>query len=259
MRSQELLQFYRQASQQTLVVVDVETTGSLAWRDRITEISVLQASLADGVIDQQTSLLNPGVAIPPPIIALTGISQAMVNAAPPAAEVLPGFLPMLSQGLLTAHNISFDYPFLQSEYARLEIPFDRPSDERLCTVELSRLLLADLPSRSLPKLVEHFGFDVGRSHRAEADTMACWLLAKHLLTLLQTESDDVLLQKFGQQSIPLKTVAAMLGCSPRVARSQLAAAGIAGRAVGRGRSQTWMYRRAVVEAFVDQHGDRPIP
>lgn len=252
MRSIELLAHYRQLSRQCFTVVDVETTGKYASNDRVMELSVLQASLEDGVLRQQTNLINPQVLIPARIIQFTGISQAMVAVAPIAAEVLPNYFSWLNQGILTAHNIEFDYPFLQAEYRRLDMEFERPEAEQLCTVQLSRLMLPDLPSRSLPKLVQHFQFQVGRSHRAEADTLACWLLTKHLLTEILQEEDTVLLARFARQWMPLKYAAQLLGNSLQESKQRLDAAGIASRFVGRGKSGTWMYRRGDVEQVLEQ-------
>ena len=189
MLSTELLAYYRRISQGLLTVVDVETTGHRPPLSRVIEVSVLQATLAEGIQQQQTHLLNPQVKVPASITRFTGISQAMVDAAPISADVWHEYLPLLNTGILTAHNLAFDYGFLKSELNFVDVPFSRPEDEQLCTVILSRLMLPDLPSRSLPNLVEHFGFDVGRSHRAEADTLACWLLAERLLTEIQQESD----------------------------------------------------------------------
>ncbi|MBF2002766.1 MAG: 3'-5' exonuclease [Synechococcales cyanobacterium M58_A2018_015] len=245
--STELLAYYRQASQQVLTVVDVETTGRFAWSDRVIEISVLQATLADGIQHQQTSLINPQTAIPAKIAQFTGISQAMVTAAAVAADVLPEYLPLLNQGILTAHNLEFDYPFLQAEYRRLGTDFSRTPQDQLCTVRLSRLMLPDLPSRSLPNLVRHFQFPVDCSHRAEADTLACWLLAERLLQQILDETDEVLLARFAQQWLPLKEAAKLLNCPTRQGRVILEAAGIPHRLVGRGQSSTWMYRRGDVE------------
>jgi DNA polymerase-3 subunit epsilon len=171
----------------------------------------------------------------------------MVEAAPTAAEVFPTYGDLLNTGILTAHNIEFDYPFIRAEYARLGVKFDRPETEQLCTVQLSRLMLPDLPSRSLPNLVKHFNFNVGKSHRAEADTIACWLLAERLFTEILNESDDVLLAKFSRQSLPLKYAAKLLGCSSQEAQTQLSAANIPSRFVGKGSRGTWMYRRGDVE------------
>ncbi len=254
--STHLLQFYRQVSQQPFTVVDVETTGSKPPQARVIEISVLEATLSQGILAQQTYLVNPDVRVPPPITRFTGITQAMVDAALSSQQVWQACLPALSQGVLTAHNLEFDYKFLQSEYARLAVAFERPPQARLCTVILARLMLPDLPSRSLPNLVRHFGFDVGRSHRAAADTKACWLLLERLITEIINESDEVLLPRFAQQWISLKDTAEILGCTGRQARSHLAKAGIEPRLVGR--YKTPMYQRGIVEQFYWQHWQQMI-
>ncbi|HEY9889265.1 MAG TPA: 3'-5' exonuclease [Candidatus Obscuribacterales bacterium] len=246
LRSQELLAFYRQVSTSLLTVVDVETTGSLPYQGaRVIEVSVLQGSLADGIVHQETHLINPGVRVPPMITRVTGITQAMVAQGVFPEAVWPDCLERLEAGILTAHNLEFDYAFLQSEYRHLDHTFGRQAHEQLCTVLLSRLLLADLPSRSLPNLVQHFKFDVGPSHRAGADTRACWLLAEMLLKQIQQEEDEVLLRQFGQQWIRLLDAAAMLQCSTRKAEQILTAAAIEGRFSKR--KNRPLYRRGDVE------------
>ena len=199
MSSTDILAYYRWAASQPLTIVDVETTGYPNARNRVIEVSVLQASLADGILMQRTDLINPEQFIPGQIVRFTGITQTMVDGAAIAAEVLPNYWTMLNQGVLTAHNLSFDYRFLQIEFQRLGMKFACPATRQLCTVKLSRLMLPELPSRSLPNLVRHFRFNVGRSHRAEADTLACWLLAQRLLTEIMNEDDDVLLARFAWQ------------------------------------------------------------
>jgi DNA polymerase III subunit epsilon len=243
--STDLLASYRQISQQQFTIVDVETTGYKPENSRVIEISILQASLAAGIQHQETHLINPGIAIPAKITELTGISQAMLVEAEDPESVWQNCLPLLNTGIFTAHNLSFDYGFICSEFRHLGITFSRPPDVRLCTVILSRLLLPELPSRSLPNLVQHFGFDVGRSHRAAADTQACWLLAKHLLTEIQTTADAELLSRFAQQWLTLGDAAAIMNCSGKQARSRMAQAGIEPRIVGR--YNTAMYRRGDIE------------
>ena len=250
MLSTELIAHYRRLSQQLFTVVDVETTGRYSWDSRVTELSVIQATLADGVKHQQTALVNSQTQVPAKITQFTGITQGMVDSAPPAAEIYPQYLPLLEQGVLTAHNLGFDYPFLQAEYARLGTKFIRPESDQLCTVKLARLMLPELPSRSLPNLVQHFQFPVSESHRAAADTLACWLLAERLLMQLLDEPDATLLTRFGRQWIPLREAAAILGCPQVEARTQLDGAGVASRFVGKGRGGTWMYRRGEVERLV---------
>lgn len=249
MLSTNLLNYYRQLSQQLLTVVDLETTGLYPSDSRVIEISVLQATLEGGIQSQETTLINPQTRIPSKITQITGISQEMVERdGAIASNVFPHYLPLLNSGTLTAHNIEFDYPFLQAEYQRLGIIFERPVEQHLCTVQLSRLMLPDLPSRSLPNLVRHFGFQVSASHRAEADTLACWLLAKQLLTEILNEPDEAVLLRFAKQWLPLREAAKMLNCSQPKAKAMLAI--VPSRQAGR--SGTLMYQRGDVERVLDE-------
>ncbi|MEO1132148.1 MAG: 3'-5' exonuclease [Cyanobacteria bacterium J06639_1] len=253
LRSRALLKRYQDLATELLTVVDVETTGSRAGSDRVIEISVLQARVGKEVVHQQTHTLNPGVPVPYRITQFTGITQAMVDEAPASDTVLPDYLPLLTEGVLTAHNLQFDYGFLQQEYQRLGVTFARSPASQFCTVKLSRLMLSHLPSRSLPKLVQHFRFDVGPSHRAEADTLACWLLADMLLTELLNESEADLLARFAQQKIAIDTAARMLGCSPEEAYLQLDRASI--QPLYTNRRGTAFYRREAVEQFCDRRSE----
>lgn len=250
MRSIDLLHHYRRVSQQQLTVVDVETTGYTPPNGRVIEIAILHATLQSGIQQQETYLINPEVSVPEHITRFTGITQAMVDQALLSTEVWQRVFPLLDMGVLTAHNLAFDYSFIKTELAAIGLPYMRPPEAQLCTVQLSRLMLPDLPSRSLPNLVRHFQFPVGRSHRAEADTIACWLLAERLLTEIQQEADEVLLERFAQQRIPLGEVATILGCSGKQARALMSQAGIEPRLVGR--SKTPMYQRGIVEQVLNQ-------
>lgn len=241
----DLLAHYRRIAASQLTVVDLETTGHKPPRSRAIEISVIQASLKDGIQYQRTHLINPSAWVPYKITEITGITQEMVNAAPPSEEIWQTYLPILSEGILTAHNVSFDYPFIRSEYKRLKIPFHKAESDLFCTVALSRILLSELPSRSLPNLVQHFQFPVGESHRAEADTLACWLLAERLLKEIANEDDEAVLAKLGEQLLPVSEAAKMLGCSQTVARTRLLEAGIEPY-VSR-RSGAYLFRRSAIE------------
>ncbi len=208
MTSPQILAYYRKISTEMFTVVDLETTGGRGNFDRIIEISVLQATLEGGIQNISTNLINPQIPVPAQITRFTGISSEMVETVLPAAKILPNYLPRLQTGILTAHNLSFDYGFLGAEYRRIGVDFR--ADFQLCTVELSRLLLPDLPSRSLPNLVKHFGFRVGKSHRAEADTMACWLLLELLLRQILTTNDQEILDIIGRQWLTQKDAMAIL-------------------------------------------------
>ncbi|MFK7934884.1 MAG: exonuclease domain-containing protein [Saprospiraceae bacterium] len=158
-------------------IIDVETTGGRAARDRITEIAVV---VHDGtkVVDTFESLVNPETRIPYGITQLTGISQEMVDDAPKFYEIARKIVELTEGAVFVAHNVRFDYSFIREEFKRLGFTFTR---KQLCTVRLSRKAFPGLPSYSLGKLIKHFGINVNDRHRAMADTMATVELFEKIL------------------------------------------------------------------------------
>ena len=148
-----------------LAFVDLETTGSTATTDRITEIGIVEVD-ADGTVREWQQLVNPGIHIPPFIEQLTGISNAMVAEAPPFEAVAAEALKRLQGRLFIAHNARFDYGFLKSEFQRLGITF---RGSMLCTVKLSRALFPEHKRHNLDSLIERHGLQAAARHRALAD------------------------------------------------------------------------------------------
>lgn len=155
-------------SKKTYAIIDIETTGGRANRDRITEIGI---AVHDGeqVIDQFESLINPERTIPYNITKLTGITQEMVEDAPKFFEVAKKIVEMTQGCVFVAHNVRFDYNFIREEFKRLGYTFSR---RQLCTVRLSRKTFPGLKSYSLGNLIKHFNISVKDRHRAMADVMA---------------------------------------------------------------------------------------
>ncbi len=98
--------------------VDLETTGTDASRDRITEIGIVCMEGARRSCEWST-LVNPGVAIPPEIQRLTGIDNAMVRNAPDFSTVADQLRERLDGHVFVAHNARFDYGFLKASFRRL--------------------------------------------------------------------------------------------------------------------------------------------
>ena len=74
----------------------------------------------------------------------------MLKNAPKFYEVAKRIVEITEGCVVVAHNAQFDYRILTTEFKRLGFEFDR---ETLCTVELAKTLIPDLPSYSLGKLV----------------------------------------------------------------------------------------------------------
>src|SRR5256885_15364738 len=92
----------------SLAFVDLETTGTRAARDRITEIGIVRVDAgADGGaphVTEWSSLVNPGIAIPAAIVALTGITQSMIADAPTFAALARDVAERLRGCVFVAHN-----------------------------------------------------------------------------------------------------------------------------------------------------------
>jgi DNA polymerase-3 subunit epsilon len=170
---------------QPIVMLDFETTGlSPVMGDRITEVAALR--IVDGeVVERYVSLVNCKVRIPAFITGLTGITQAMVDRAPPVAEVLPQLLDFIGSDALSAHNASFDEKFLLAEAANLNLAARHQS--LVCSLKLSRRVFPNLPSYKLGQLSGQLGIRFkSAAHRAESDAeVAAQVLihiGKHIAT-----------------------------------------------------------------------------
>lgn len=162
-----------------IVMLDFETTGlSPAAGDRITEVAALR--IVNGEIAERfVSLVNCNVRISSFITQLTGITQAMVNAAPPASEVVPELLRFIGSDALSAHNASFDAKFLLAESRLLGLA---PQHEHLiCSLKLSRRIFPGLRSYQLGALASGLGIRFrSAAHRAEADAEVSAQLLLHI-------------------------------------------------------------------------------
>lgn len=158
-------------------IIDIETTGGQYNEEGITEIAIYKF---DGheVVDQFISLVNPEKPIQPFVVKLTGINSAMLRSAPKFYEVAKRIIEITEGTILVAHNTSFDYRILQTEFRRLGFDFKKPT---LCTVELAKKIIPDLPSYSLGKLVRSLGIPMADRHRASGDAMATVKLFKMLM------------------------------------------------------------------------------
>lgn len=164
---------------QPIIMLDFETTGlSPAMGDRITEVAALR--IVNGqVTERYVSLINCNARIPSFITALTGISQQMVDDAPPVRRVLPELLDFIGNDTLSAHNASFDEKFLIAEADRLGLA---PAHQALvCSLKLSRRLFPGMPSYKLGVLSSQLGIRFrSAAHRAESDAEVGAELLNHI-------------------------------------------------------------------------------
>jgi DNA polymerase-3 subunit epsilon len=149
-------------------IVDIETTGSYASANGITEVAI---HVFDGnkVVKKFESLINPLQPIPRYIQSFTGITDEMVASAPQFDEVAEDIFNILNENIFIAHNVNFDYSFLKSHLLRAGHDL---KSKKLCTVRLSRRIFPGFPSYSLGNLCRSLEIDINNRHRAGGGSTA---------------------------------------------------------------------------------------
>ena len=158
-------------SDATFVVVDLETTGGAPVDAGITEIGAVRIRGGE-ILGEFSTLVNPGMPIPPFVAALTGITDALVATAPRLGAVLPAFLEFLGDAVLIAHNAPYDVGFLKGACAKLDRPWPGPTV--LDTARIARVALHrdEVRNCKLGTLAAHFRAAVTPTHRALDDARA---------------------------------------------------------------------------------------
>jgi DNA polymerase-3 subunit epsilon len=154
----------------TFVVFDLETTG-VSDEDTITEFGAVKVRGGE-VLGEFATLVDPGRGIPPEVVALTGITNAMVYTAPRLDAVLPAFMEFIGGAVLVAHNAGFDVNFIRKACERHGYRWPKPAT--VCTVQLARRVLTreEAPSCRLSALAELFHASTKPNHRALSDARA---------------------------------------------------------------------------------------
>src|SRR4051812_7128943 len=152
------------------LVVDTETNGLGGDRCELTEIGAVLVGGGE-LHDRWETLVPVRTPLSRGIQRFTGISQQMVDEAPPAEVTLPQLAEQLDGRVLVAHSAAFDRRVLAQAFSRAGGAWRDPPT--LCTVALARQLHPLARQRKLRPLAESLGIEVEVSHRALADAETC--------------------------------------------------------------------------------------
>ncbi len=182
-------------------VLDFETTGTSTKNSRVIEVGIVHVKNLK-IVDTFRTFINPGSPIPSFITELTGITDYEVSSAPYFEDAADDILKFIGDKILTAHNLPFDYKFLQHELNLADMR--TPPNETLCTLKLARKLYPSLPSKSLGALTNHFRLRNKNVHRALGDaTVTAKILIRFLKELREEhglETIDEVLKFQGRPS-----------------------------------------------------------
>ena len=160
------------------VLFDLETTGISCQTDQVIEISAVKV-IGGKVVDEFSTLVNPGVPIPPGASNVNGIYDDMVKDAPIFETALSDFLEFAEDYVFVGHNIHrFDMRFIwrdAEKYWGKTI-----GNDYVDTLEISNMYLPELHSHTLVDLACHYGIDSDGAHRALNDCRMNQQVFEHL-------------------------------------------------------------------------------
>ncbi|MFL2028937.1 helicase C-terminal domain-containing protein [Loigolactobacillus zhaoyuanensis] len=183
-------------------IVDLETTGtSVKNGDRIIQFGCALVQHGQ-VIDQIALDINPEREVPPTILQLTHLTARRLKVAPYFEDVAPTISRLLRETIFVAHNVNFDYPFLDAELQRVGQPALKLA--AVDTVELAQILLPTAVSYRLSDLTQLLAIEHTNPHQADSDAL---VTAQLFIALSQRLAN-----------LPLVTRQALAKCATRSAR-----------------------------------------
>jgi DNA polymerase-3 subunit epsilon len=153
-----------------LVAVDTETNGRGGGGCELTEVGAVLVGGGE-LHDTWESLVGVQAPLSRGIERFTGITQAMVDSAPPPAEVLPELADLIRGRVMVAHNAAFDRRVLTEAFERAGLHW--PDPPVLCTVSMARRFAPLVRQRKLASLAGALGIEVDAVHRALPDALTC--------------------------------------------------------------------------------------
>ncbi len=162
-------------NQDTLCVLDLETTGFKPENSEIVEIFILKVK-DNVIIDEFYSMFKPNGKITNSDIH--GITNRKVRNSPTIKEANDEIINFLGNSTLVGHNLdNFDLKFLNYHLSKTL------DNKTLDTLKISRKVLGDkVENHKLDTLAKYFGVNPP-THQARDDVMATFEIYKKLLSI----------------------------------------------------------------------------
>ena len=160
------------------IAFDVETPNSR--NDRMSAIGITVVEEGE-IVENFYTLVDPECEFHYYNVALTGITPSMVRGKPTFPELWEKIEPIMSSGMLVAHNAHFDMSVLAKCLRDYGIAWKRRADY-CCTCQMAKRLMKGLPDHKLNTIC--YELDIALEHHdAGSDARACgeilrWLSAR---------------------------------------------------------------------------------
>lgn len=166
-----------------LVVFDVETTGiDASAGHRVVEVAAIKVSKSV-VTSEFRELVNSGVPVGDTVDVHGYTDEYLRKHGKPPEEVFPKFRDFIGEDILVAHNLPFDWSFVNSELAHLGMP--PLQNTTIDTLDLAERLLPHLPNRKLPTVCQHFEIPLDDAHHALPDVNGTWRVLEELSRMVE--------------------------------------------------------------------------
>jgi len=164
----------------TYVILDLETTDKDKNTCGIVEFAAVLIK-NNIVLDQLSTLINPGKTISKGAQKVHHISQADVKHSPSIEEFWPRLLEFIGDSILIAHNgYNFDFPILD-RFSR-QISGKKLSNSRIDTLVIARNLFPG-ETNSIDALMQRFNLQVENRHRALDDVLVLGKIMENLQSI----------------------------------------------------------------------------
>ena len=163
------------------VILDTETTGLSADKDRIVEIACIELSNHIPTKNIFHTFINPETKVSADAFSVHGYSDEFLSNKPKFKEIVKNFLDFIKDKKLVIHNADFDLGFLNNELRRLNIKPILKSDV-VDTLQIARSKFPGV-GNSLDALCKRYKINVEAREKHSA-LVDCHLLSKVYIELI---------------------------------------------------------------------------
>ncbi|MDR3256901.1 MAG: 3'-5' exonuclease [Endomicrobium sp.] len=171
-----------------LVFLDIETTGLDPVKGaKIVEIAMLK--VCNGIEEKYESLVNPGQTIPVECSKIHFIYDDMVRSSPSFSNIAKDVVSFMGNNIVVCHNASFDLFFVCRELYQAGVFIK--DIYYIDTLKLARLYFS-FDSNKLGTIANTIGVEVELSHRAMADVLTMFSVAKYMFANIYRKGIDTI-------------------------------------------------------------------
>jgi DNA polymerase-3 subunit alpha (Gram-positive type) len=163
--------------------LDVETTGLSPRTSRVCEVALVGFQRGCRV-SHFSSLVNPGLPIPPETTKIHGITDAMVAGSPAFPELAPRIIALLEGSVIVAHNAEFDLSFIEMEFSRAGL--NLPQLPVIDTLHIARHL-GGFSNNRLGTIAKELDISAENWHRALSDVEITRKIFEHFMVILKKD------------------------------------------------------------------------